>query len=105
MTEPVVDARALEFWWAPGRPLLRIEHLEIGAGERIFVQGPSGSGKSTLLSLLAGVIAPRRGGLRVLGVNLHTLRAGARATRSAPTTSASSSRCSTSCRSSPSSTT
>lgn len=29
--------------------------------------GPNGSGKSTLLSALAGLVAPREGGLRVLG--------------------------------------
>ena len=35
-------------------------------GESLFIQGPSGSGKSTLLNLLAGVLLPTEGELRVL---------------------------------------
>jgi putative ABC transport system ATP-binding protein len=54
VTAPVVEVRDLEFGWTRERPLLRIDHLAITAGERVFVHGPSGSGKSSLLSLLAG---------------------------------------------------
>ena len=97
VTAAVIDVRELEFGWTPDRPLLRIERLAIPAGERVFVHGPSGSGKSSLLSLLAGVVVPQRGSLRVLGPRCHGWPA-RRATRFARTTSASSSRCSTSCR-------
>ncbi|MFX5522090.1 ATP-binding cassette domain-containing protein, partial [Acinetobacter baumannii] len=34
---------------------------------------PSGSGKTTLLSLLAGVVAPNRGTIRVAGTDLTAL--------------------------------
>jgi putative ABC transport system ATP-binding protein len=70
---PVIEVRDLEFGWSPDRPLLRIERFAVGATERVFVHGPSGSGKSTLLSLLAGVVLPRRGSLRVLGTELSGL--------------------------------
>jgi putative ABC transport system ATP-binding protein len=50
----------------------------IAAAERVFVHGPSGSGKSTLLSLLAGVLVPERGSLRVLGTEVSGLAGGAR---------------------------
>ena len=63
----MIEARDLEFGWAPNRPLLRIAQLEIKAGQRVFVHGASGSGKSSLLSLLAGVVVPQRGSLEVLG--------------------------------------
>ncbi|MDX2193289.1 MAG: ATP-binding cassette domain-containing protein [Gemmatimonadales bacterium] len=42
-------------------------------GERLFVVGPSGCGKTTLLGLLAGVLVPTAGTLRVLGRDLAAL--------------------------------
>jgi putative ABC transport system ATP-binding protein len=78
VTPAVIGVRDLEFGWAPDRPLLRIECLEIPAAERVFVHGPSGSGKSSLLSLLAGVVVPQRGSLRVLGTEVPRLAGAAR---------------------------
>jgi putative ABC transport system ATP-binding protein len=74
----VIEARDLGFGWSPDRPLLRLEHLVIAPGERVFVHGPSGSGKSSLLSLLAGVVLPQRGSLRVLGTEVSSLGGAAR---------------------------
>jgi putative ABC transport system ATP-binding protein len=74
----IIEAGDLEFGWEPDRPLLRIERLEIQAGQRVFVHGPSGSGKSSLLSLLAGVAGPQRGSLRVLGAEIPRLAGPAR---------------------------
>jgi putative ABC transport system ATP-binding protein len=39
------------------------------------LRGPSGSGKSTLLSLLAGVVVPQHGSVRVLGCELTATKA------------------------------
>ncbi|HXJ33154.1 MAG TPA: ABC transporter ATP-binding protein [Candidatus Eisenbacteria bacterium] len=38
--------------------------LRLGSGELVAVVGPSGCGKSTLLRVLAGLLAPTRGGVR-----------------------------------------
>lgn len=66
----------LLFRW-PGQtaPGLDIPHLEVAAGERVFLHGPSGSGKSTLLGLLGGVSVPERGRVEILGRPLHALPA------------------------------
>ena len=71
---PAVEARGLQFRWAPDAPLvLELPELTIARGERVFIEGPSGSGKSTLLGLLAGVTVPCAGSLRVLGQDLGRL--------------------------------
>ncbi len=42
---------------------LRLESLDIDAGERVCVRGPNGSGKTTLLRVLAGLQRPTKGSI------------------------------------------
>lgn len=71
----VIDVQDLRFAWPGaqrGRPpadCLVIDRLAIAAGRTVFLHGPSGGGKSTLLGLLAGVLLPRRGTVRLLGTS------------------------------------
>lgn len=51
-------------------PALRVEQLDIVAGERIAVLGRNGAGKSTLLQALAGMVEPSAGEVMVDGVQL-----------------------------------
>ncbi|MBO9685586.1 ABC transporter ATP-binding protein [Roseateles chitosanitabidus] len=68
---PVVDVEALTFRWPRAtHDCLDIGGLRLEAGEAVFLRGPSGSGKSTLLSLIAGVLAPSSGHVRLLGRDL-----------------------------------
>jgi putative ABC transport system ATP-binding protein len=53
-------------------------HAELPAGQLTVVVGPSGSGKSSLLRILACVDAPTAGSVRIGGVEVAGLRAGAR---------------------------
>ncbi len=75
----VIELDSLAFAW-PGqtRPLLQIDRFELLPGERVFLRGPSGSGKSTLLSLVAGVLVPQAGKVRVLGTSMTRLGGAAR---------------------------
>ena len=76
---PAVALDGLRFAW-PGAPdaCLDIPEFAIAPGERLFLHGPSGCGKSTLLGILAGVITPAAGAVRIGGVDVAALPAGAR---------------------------
>ena len=71
-----VDVTGVRFAWKAGEAdVLDVARLEVGTGERVFIEGPSGSGKSTLLSLLGGVVSPREGSVRVLGAGISEMPA------------------------------
>ncbi len=55
----------LFFSYDPRRPVLAGVSFEIGAGQVLGVAGANGSGKSTLISLLAGLLSPDSGTLRL----------------------------------------
>jgi putative ABC transport system ATP-binding protein len=74
-----IEINGMRFSWGGSRdPVLSIDKLRIRSGERVFIEGPSGSGKSTLLSLIAGVITPQQGMIRVNGYDLHELKGATR---------------------------
>lgn len=73
-----LDVRNLSFRWSPNLPLLSFPDIQLAAGEHLFIHGPSGTGKSTFLSLLAGMLTPASGSIRMLGHDIHQARAGAR---------------------------
>lgn len=69
----------MRFSWSGAPPfVIDIGSLRVGRGERVFLRGPSGCGKSTLLSLLAGVITPLEGTVRVLDRDIGALGGAAR---------------------------
>lgn len=70
----MIEIDALRYAW-PGaaHDCLDIAALRIDAGRSVFLHGPSGGGKSTLLGLLAGVLLPREGRVRVLGTDWAAL--------------------------------
>ncbi|GGU32290.1 ribosomal protection-like ABC-F family protein [Lentzea flava] len=47
---------------------LRVDELDVAAGQRLLVTGPNGAGKSTLLDVLAGVLQPDHGTVTRHGV-------------------------------------
>lgn len=58
-------AKAYGYFWA-----LRDLEIQVAGGERVALLGPNGAGKTTLLKLLAGLIYPSRGEIRLDGVPL-----------------------------------
>lgn len=55
---------------AEGAPVFSGFNLDIQPGERVALMAPSGEGKSTLLALIAGLIAPDGGTIRIDGRTL-----------------------------------
>lgn len=62
---PTVQVRDLEFKYRAGPFRLTLPELNVARGESVAVIGPSGSGKTTLLNLIAGILKPPRGTIRV----------------------------------------
>ena len=50
--------------------VLEIPTFKIQKGEKVFLYGPSGYGKTTLLEIIAGVIVPQSGEVKILNQDL-----------------------------------
>ena len=53
------------------QPLFQGLSFGVEAGEFVSILGPSGCGKSTILNLLAGILTPERGSMRVDGAPIR----------------------------------
>jgi putative ABC transport system ATP-binding protein len=75
----IVTMSGVRFAW-PSRDSFRlaIDDFTLAEGERLLLIGPSGNGKSTFLSLLAGIVTPQEGAIRVLGTDIAQLGGAAR---------------------------
>ncbi len=69
MTPPdaLIAALRLEMSFAAGPPTLTGIDFQVPAGQFVSLLGPSGCGKSTLLRLIAGLLTPTAGELRIAG--------------------------------------
>lgn len=61
----MIEIDQLQFRYPRSDFRLQIEKLRIGQAEKVAVVGPSGSGKTTLLNLIAGIVTPESGLIRV----------------------------------------
>jgi heme exporter protein A len=69
MSEPAVAVAGLRRDFGE-RPALDGVGFELAAGESLVVLGPNGAGKTTLLRILATLLRPTAGEVRVLGARL-----------------------------------
>ncbi len=61
-------------WPRVGEPVLREIDLVLAPGQLAWLSGENGVGKTTLLRVIAGIIAPDRGTVRVCGLELDSGR-------------------------------
>lgn len=54
-------------------PVLHVDAFDLASGSHAIILGPSGCGKSTLLHLIAAILTPQHGVLRVAGMDVASL--------------------------------
>jgi iron complex transport system ATP-binding protein len=79
MSEIVLDADRLSFVTGSGSRIVRDISLQVARGERLAIIGPNGAGKTTLMQMLAGLLKPASGAVRLAGRPLALLRPAERA--------------------------
>ncbi len=70
--DPRLAARGLVKRYGPTTALAGVD-VDLGEGEALAIMGPSGSGKSTLLHVLAGILVPDEGTVRLRGRRVESL--------------------------------
>ena len=69
----VVETKNLSISWGEVNVLNQL-NFELNDGEKLAIVGPSGSGKSTILKILAGLLLPTNGELKIFGKKQIYLR-------------------------------
>ena len=73
-----LEITSLRFRYPSGEGVVDVRELCVEPGERDALIGPSGAGKTTLLKLIAGILQPHSGQVRLAGQDLRDLSASAR---------------------------
>lgn len=74
----MIEINSLTFAYPSGEFKLDIEKLSVAGGEKVAFVGPSGSGKTTLLNLVAGILPPNKGSIKVDNDEISTFNDTAR---------------------------
>jgi iron complex transport system ATP-binding protein len=74
MTVPPVQVENVQFGYVRSRPILSNLTFAVNAGRFLAIVGPNGVGKSTLVNLIAGLLSPQAGTIRVKGTPITSYR-------------------------------
>jgi putative ABC transport system ATP-binding protein len=69
----MIQISDLTFRYPTGNFFLHIPEFSVEKHQKVAVIGPSGTGKTTLLNLIAGIIAPVSGAIKVSDTDVHQL--------------------------------
>ncbi|MBF0613309.1 MAG: ABC transporter ATP-binding protein [Magnetococcales bacterium] len=69
MSDIMIEVKDLTRYYGPARALDRI-NLQVRRGEVMGFLGPNGAGKTTTMRILAGLLAPTEGTVRVAGLDM-----------------------------------
>ncbi|MCD6299277.1 MAG: ABC transporter ATP-binding protein [Thermoplasmata archaeon] len=67
MVHPVIELEDVSYTYPDGTDALNRISIRIDEGESAAIAGPNGAGKSTLLLIMAGLVAPSSGEVRIFG--------------------------------------
>lgn len=71
----VIEFNHLRYRWkGQQQDTISIAKLQVRHSEHTFLRGESGSGKTTLLNLLAGILTPTSGQIRLLDQDFHSIK-------------------------------
>lgn len=73
MAEDILKIDKLKFGYRVGEFQLAVDDLGVKSHEHLALTGPSGCGKTTLLNLVAGILVPAAGNVRVDGTRVSEL--------------------------------
>ncbi len=74
-----LQVQDLKFSYTGAPPwVVDVRSLELGAGEQMLLSAGSGKGKSTLLQLIAGLLDPTQGTVKIGGEAIHARRGASR---------------------------
>ena len=73
VSSPLLAAHDLAFGYTASQPVVHNVSFTVAHGAIVGILGPNGSGKTTLLKVLAGMLRPDRGEVRLHGRALSTL--------------------------------
>jgi len=76
---PALEIENLQFRYrGAGAFEIAVPSLRLGAGDQVLLTGGSGTGKSTILQIIAGLVDPQSGVVRVAGKDMHSLHGASR---------------------------
>jgi putative ABC transport system ATP-binding protein len=76
VAHPAIRANTLVKWFGEGEArtyAVRDVSFDAYLGELLYIVGPSGSGKTTLLSMIAGILRPTSGTVKVKDIDIWSL--------------------------------